>query len=258
MKVLKPETASRPAGKAGSKRSTTGRKDGGDSAGGSGGGAAAKVKGGVKNPKKAKLSLNEGDLTKSPMPVVLKPAVKKKLSEMEMRVAEMTGNGWCGWASGSVDYDYDVMELVREVAAYYTSNSKDVLAWMNDFVAVSTKTNKDNRREITKRASELKAPQVTWPSVVGRESNLWLNTTTDLKVLAMMKGRPVHLIQQYGNGTALVTVFTSMCAPPRIQTYMLGNVQKFKNLGGADAIMIIHNGSPGKQDGNHFNAIVQA
>jgi len=78
-------------------------------------------------------------------------------------------------------------------------------------------------------------------------------------VLAMMKGRPVHLIQQYGNGTALVKVFTPLCAPPRIQTYKLGDDHKFKALGGSDAIIIIHNGSPGgEEDGDHFNAVVRA
>ena len=96
--------------------------------------------------------------------------------------------------------------------------------------------------------------------MVDKASGLWLNTTSDLKVIAMMKSRPVHLIQQYNNGKALVTVFTSKCESPPTQQYTLGEMQKFKDLGGEDAIIILHNGTPNGQGGvgDHFNAVLPA
>ena len=94
--------------------------------------------------------------------------------------------------------------------------------------------------------------------MVDKASGLWLNTTSDLKVIAMMKSRPVHLIQQYSNGGALVTVFTSKCESPITQRYTLGDMPKFKDLGGDDAMIILHNGTPNGQEGvgDHFNAVL--
>ena len=114
--------------------------------------------------KRMKPSFTEVDLVNPPMLVVLKPAVTKKLSEMNLRVIPIAGDGWCGWGSGAAHHDYDVMKLVADAAAYYRSHQEDVLAWMNNFVTVSGTTNRTNVREITARVSKLEEPKVTWPS----------------------------------------------------------------------------------------------
>ena len=67
----------------------------------------------------------------------------------------------------------------------------------------------------------------SWPTTIGRTTGLWLNTNSDLKVLAMMLRRPVHLIQQYSNGDALVTVYTTKCEPPCTQKYKLSDTSSF-------------------------------
>ena len=73
----------------------------------------------------------------------------------------------------------------------------------------------------------------------------------------MLLKRPVFLIQQYANGDALVTVFTSKCAPPTIQQFRLSDTKSFTLHGGPGAIVLLHNGTPGKTDGNHFNAVMR-
>ena len=246
---------------------SSGREDSGED-GGSGGGrgaararARARARGG--GAETLNLSFAEGDLTQPASLVALHPAVKRQLSDMKLRQIPIAGNGWCGWASGAVHHDYDVMSLVEEVVAYYTRHQKEVLAWTSDFVMVPQEMNRANTRELNERVSKLGRRKVNWPSnVLDPASKLWLNTTSDMKVLAMMKGKSVHLIQQYTSGsrsgTALVTVFTSLCAPPRTQTYTLGDARKFAELGGPEAIIIVHDGTPGGTDGIHFNAVVPA